>query len=168
MGPHKTHLVPPRMLRSSWSFVVAFILSGYCFEGAALSACTARFCLNTPCVPTQVQVRGNWTTGSSLTHSASGDRIVTAAFSDGYFRSSPPLQIFTSACALACLSHKKIAFAGDSYNAETYIGLADILQNNPSNEEILSGAQRRRVLAEAIRNMSRIHGHGHGRGATWM
>ena len=77
------------------------------------------------------------------------DIIQRAIFKDGLcLPKNMNLHIFSTAEAIECLSpivQKKnieVVIAGDSYNRQLFIGLADILLGRPSNDEIRTGDSR--------------------------
>ena len=58
------------------------------------------------------------------------------------------LHLFSTDEAKKCLEDVSIVVAGDSYARNLYIGLSEILLGQVSNEEILSGTDRKHVLAQ--------------------
>ena len=84
------------------------------------------------------------------------DPIQRAAFREGMciptFNKQVNLRVFSSKQAKECLSPAiqgrdiKVMIAGDSYNRQLFIGLADILLNRPSDVEIYNSTQRVGVM----------------------
>jgi hypothetical protein len=95
---------------------------------------------------------GEWITGGIPALST----IQRFAFNDGYFvprnniTSTNPVRIhiFSSRESRACLKDRRLILAGDSYMKQMYIGLAEILLDSPSNEEIRDSRQRKATLKE--------------------
>ena len=88
--------------------------------------------------------------------SKSPDIIQNSSLSEGIFlvqsnhSNSNNFHLFSAKEAQTCLWKRSVLIAGDSYMKQLYIGLADILLGDPSNNEIHGGAQRG-VVAELIR-----------------
>ena len=88
----------------------------------------------------------------------SPDEVQRRAFADGICLPEDPLlasniHVFSAAEGIECLSPSRgekirVVVAGDSYNMQLFIGLADVLLKRVSNEEIRNGTQRRTVLEE--------------------
>ena len=97
-----------------------------------------------------------WITGAPPSGS---DKIQAAAYKEGMCvdpSGNYPLHVFSTAEARQCLHHRKIAFSGDSYEVQFYIGLADILIGNPENDEITGSAKRQIVFKHRVGGMSKL------------
>ena len=62
--------------------------------------------------------------------------------------------IYSSIEASKCLSGAVVYVSGDSYMVQLFIGLIDILLNDPSNDELKKGVVRTEVLQERISTLS--------------
>ena len=94
----------------------------------------------------------NWTTIplNDTNNTYDYDFTQQKAFSEGVcIPQNISIHIFSSNEAKECLSSKRIIIAGDSYNKQLFIGLADILLSKhiQNGKEILDGTYRKTVTA---------------------
>lgn len=92
----------------------------------------------------------NWTTIPLNDTNNTYDFTQQNAFREGVcIPQNISIHIFSSNEAKECLSSKRIIIAGDSYNKQLFVGLADILLSKHirNGKEILGGAKRSKVTA---------------------
>ena len=106
------------------------------------------------------QSNGTWIAGDISTISKNlrlfdvkhVDEIQQSYIDGGIFFSSlkntPHLHLFSSKEAITCLTGKKIIITGDSYMIQTYIGLSEIIFDQPVNKEIMNGKERHLIFQE--------------------
>ena len=90
------------------------------------------------------QIRGEWLTDNQVKSSNVDENALTGILHQGFYVPTvdgkrKPMKMFTSLEARQCLAGKKVFFAGDSYQEQFFIGLADLLLNQVNdNHELQS------------------------------
>ena len=85
------------------------------------------------------------------------DKVQRQAVLDGVFFSNLkiPFHLFSAKEANDCIVGKSIHVFGDSYSRQAFIGLAEIILNDPSNMEIHNGMMREKMVANLTEELSR-------------
>eukprot|EP01035_Chromulina_nebulosa_P018619 gene18619-24351_t len=90
------------------------------------------------------------------------DNIQTHAVKEGIFKPSiknfPKYHIYSSDEANSCVYGRTILFSGDSYMVQMFIGFADILLDQPVNDEIISGKMRNDLFKEVLESLKKLFG----------